>query len=340
MVATERAIKSWVAYENELHEGKHDPIITKSLFDRCQEVMRNKSKPKTDCRKPYLYRGMFRCGECGRLITTETQKGHNYLRCSKWEVQCSQRYAREDRIAMQLTEAVRSVALPTDWADEMLAEADVEAKKEVQAVNGRTERLRESIGLVEEQLDRLMDGYIKKDFNLDEYRPVKNKLMNEKSGLNEKLTSLEENCSSAFEPLKDFLNASKQARILAEAGTEEQKRDFFKKVASNPNVFNRELRWEPRGAWKLVAGQGSFAQHNAASSSRDAAFFGETRDVTDKRRGRDSNPRGGLSRLQHFQCCSFSRSDTSPEGQKMTGLVAGVKFDARGLNGARHSVLF
>src|SRR3954466_16087473 len=32
-----------------------------------------------------------------------------------------------------------------------------------------------------------------------------------------------------------------------------------------------------------------------------------------QRRGRDSNPRGGLSRQQHFQCCSFSRSDTSPE---------------------------
>ncbi len=31
-----------------------------------------------------------------------------------------------------------------------------------------------------------------------------------------------------------------------------------------------------------------------------------------KRRGRDSNPRAGLSPLQHFQCCSFSRSDTSP----------------------------
>jgi hypothetical protein len=31
-----------------------------------------------------------------------------------------------------------------------------------------------------------------------------------------------------------------------------------------------------------------------------------------KRRGRDSNPRYGLSRIQHFQCCSFGHSDTSP----------------------------
>ena len=31
-----------------------------------------------------------------------------------------------------------------------------------------------------------------------------------------------------------------------------------------------------------------------------------------ERRGGDSNPRGGLSRQQHFQCCAFSRSATSP----------------------------
>src|SRR5437763_4279892 len=31
-----------------------------------------------------------------------------------------------------------------------------------------------------------------------------------------------------------------------------------------------------------------------------------------QRRGRDSNPRYGLSRIQHFQCCSFGHSDTSP----------------------------
>src|SRR5687767_128850 len=35
-------------------------------------------------------------------------------------------------------------------------------------------------------------------------------------------------------------------------------------------------------------------------------------EVEMQRRGRDSNPRMGLSPLQHFQCCSFGHSDTSP----------------------------
>jgi hypothetical protein len=67
----------------EFHEGKREPSISKRLFDEVQEVMRRKSKPKTPGLKPYLYRGLFRCGECRCLITTETPKGHNYLRCTK-----------------------------------------------------------------------------------------------------------------------------------------------------------------------------------------------------------------------------------------------------------------
>ena len=69
-----------IQYKDELHDGKHEPIITRKLFDNVQAVIGKKSKPKAPRLKPYLYRGVFRCGECGCFVTTETQKGHNYLR--------------------------------------------------------------------------------------------------------------------------------------------------------------------------------------------------------------------------------------------------------------------
>ncbi len=58
----------------ELFEGKHPPIISKRLFDEAQAVMERKSKSKTPTLKPYVYRGVLRCGECGCFITTETQR--------------------------------------------------------------------------------------------------------------------------------------------------------------------------------------------------------------------------------------------------------------------------
>src|SRR3990167_7330092 len=53
-----------IRYSGEFYEGKHEPIITKKLFDEVQEVMARKSKPQVKGLKPYIFRGFFRCGEC------------------------------------------------------------------------------------------------------------------------------------------------------------------------------------------------------------------------------------------------------------------------------------
>jgi len=73
--------------------------------------MKRKSKPKGRRLKYYVYRGFFRCGECGCTITTETQKGHNYLRCTKRKDPCSQRYVREEIITSLGQEEIKKVSL-------------------------------------------------------------------------------------------------------------------------------------------------------------------------------------------------------------------------------------
>jgi hypothetical protein len=93
----------------------------------------------------------------------------------------------------------------------------------------------------------------------------------------------------------------KQAEILTSSDDHAEKLKFAKKTGSNFRLVNRELVSLPREAWQLVVDQGSFAQSNIASPCGDAIFSGETRlDLLKRRRG-DSNPRGGLSRLQNFQ---------------------------------------
>ena len=57
-------------YNGEVYEGTHEPIITKKLFEKCQEVMAGRSKPKK-AKNDFALRGLMRCGECGRMITAE-----------------------------------------------------------------------------------------------------------------------------------------------------------------------------------------------------------------------------------------------------------------------------
>jgi hypothetical protein len=156
-------------YNGEYYEGKHEPIITKKLFDQVQEVMRQKSKPKMRELKLYIYRGMFRCGECGCFITTETQKGHNYLRCTKRKIPCSQRYVREEIIAEQIKKEIQKVSLPDDWADWMIKELQKEKEQKAQSSRFFAQKIEKEIKKIDDKLDKLMNAYLENALSLEEY---------------------------------------------------------------------------------------------------------------------------------------------------------------------------
>ena len=217
-------------YNGEIHEGKHEPIITKKLFDSVQEVMSRKSKPHSKGLKPFLYRGFFRCGECGCFITTETQKGHNYLRCTKRKNPCSQKYTREEIITSEIQKEIKKVSLPDDWAKWMLAENEKDKLGEAQSSTLFADNTKADISLLDSKIEKLMNAYLENALSLDEYRDMKNKLVNEKQLLKEKLSAFEQKENNRFELTEKFLKYNME---LANEGTNEEKLHLFKKVGSN-----------------------------------------------------------------------------------------------------------
>ncbi|MDB5292390.1 MAG: Recombinase [Phycisphaerales bacterium] len=265
-------------YRGEHHEGKHAPIVTKALFDQCQEVLARKSQPKVlDRFKPYLYRGFFRCGECGCFITTETQKGHNYVHCTKRvKRDCSQPYVREERIAEQITEVLSSVARDDEDADWIISQLKADQQKDADAALEGEEKIKADIRETDAKLDRLMVGYLDKLFGPEEYKENKNRLLAEKQNLTEKLATALKNRATRFEPAISFVSELKTAKKLVLEGNLERQRDFLKKVGSNHQIVNRTLRFVPRNAWKTVVDSGRFAQHTTAPAIAGAASVGET----------------------------------------------------------------
>jgi site-specific DNA recombinase len=280
-----------IRYSGEEYEGKHQAIVSKELFDNAAEVMARKSKPKTPTLKPYLYRGVFRCGECGCFITTETQKGHNYLRCTKRvKRDCSQPFVREQQMGKQITGLLRDIALPAENADSMIAALEVERDGDTASRRDCLLALQTKAHALDAQLSRLTDAYLAETLSLEEFRDTKAKLIRQRLELKEKIATLEANSGNWFEPAIRFVKAAKSTAFLAETGTEEEKRDFLKKVSSNLTVRDRRLHWEPRGAWKLVVDSGSFAQHNTAPGLPGAVLAGEKYQIHIQRRSWDSNP--------------------------------------------------
>ena len=255
-------------------------------------VVSHRSRPKAPKYKPFMYRGVFRCGECGCFITTETQKGNNYLRCTKRvKKDCSQPYVREESISAQVVDYLRLIALPPEWTDWMIQEIETEQNEDKDSRQDCLQSFRSQIAENDQKLDRLMQAYLDKVLSLDEYRQAKGELIERKQELKEKLTAAEANRANWFEPAIRFVKASKQALLLTENGQESERRDFLRKIGSNLTISDRHLSVKPREPWQLVVDKGPFAQHNAAPSCDDAAFLGEkTHSLNKAERGRFELP--------------------------------------------------
>ncbi len=241
-----------IRYGGEFYEGKHEPIISKRLFDDAQEVMTRKSKPHSKGLKPYVYRGLFRCGECGCFITTEQQKGHNYLRCTKRKGPCEQKYVREEVITANMQEELKKYSLADEVADWLIAEVKKDRLTNSASSDVQITKLDSEIVAIDTKLDKLMTAYLENALTLPEYQETKNKLVTEKHGLKDKLASFERVTINRFEPMINFLNDCKQAGIVANGNDTKKIRAFIEKVGSNPLVRDRTLVFSPRAPWSFL----------------------------------------------------------------------------------------
>ncbi|MDZ4755539.1 MAG: hypothetical protein SGJ11_13715 [Phycisphaerae bacterium] len=134
------------------------------------------------------------------------------------------------------------------------------------------------IEAIDSKLDRLAAAYLDEGaFTPSDFRDRKQKLINEKRELLNKLDALREAGVVRFEPLKRFVTGSAELKYVAERAEPAELRTKLGRIGSNLTLRDRDLNWEPRGAWQLVVAKGSLAQHNTAPLHSGAVLCGESR---------------------------------------------------------------
>ncbi len=231
-------------YGGELHEGNHEPIIAKKLFDTAQEVLKQRGKPRHKQKnEPQAFCGLISCAECGMMITAEKQKGHVYYRCTKKGKQkCSQPYVREEELNRQLSSKIQKVSLRKDWAEKLLKMAEKDKEKSTQSVSAFAQEVNEKIKNINIKLQRLLDGYLEQDIEREVYRKKKAKLLSEKKSLEGQITKLEQKQNDWLEPFQNWIKvASNLVKITRDD-------DLFEKKVIAKEIFGSNLRLAVREA--------------------------------------------------------------------------------------------
>ena len=113
-------------YSKELHEGKHEPIIAKKIFDKVQKVLKQRGRPHHKTKyEPQDFCGLLKCGTCGMSITGEyrvkKQKNGNvhdyiYYHCTKKNksIKCPELCIRQEELDKQISSQKQN-----DWLEPM-----------------------------------------------------------------------------------------------------------------------------------------------------------------------------------------------------------------------------
>ena len=150
----------------------------------------------------------------------------------------------------------------------MLAELDKEQASSFHSDTLFVQNLKNKIKSVEETLDRLLDAHLDSTITSEEYIAKKQKLLNQKIDFSEKLKDFERKGNRWLELSRQFILDSNQAIIIASEENLEAKRDFLKKIGSNPRLASRSPLLDFKNPWAILS-------ETPVASLCDAPHFGE-----------------------------------------------------------------
>ncbi len=231
-----------IRYHNRIVTHHYEPIISKELFNKAQEVRLNYHKKKYKyAGKPAVYRGLITCQECGCLISPQEQKGRFYYHCTGSKVKHKAEWIREDSITQQFATIFSKMHIPESELTDIVSSL----KESHQAKNSFYKDLLNQLqteysqleGRIERIYEDLLDGRITTaihDKKSLEYRQKQMKI-------EDRLSSLRTTDESYYMTASYILNLASRAEELFISANMEEKRDLINLAFQNFSLNGKNV---------------------------------------------------------------------------------------------------
>ncbi len=235
-----------------LYEGAHKPMISKSDFDRVQELLAAASTPCPKVNK-FAFTGLIKCGDCGGAITAERKvqrHGHRYVyyHCTKRRLRgrkCSQRVIEEKALETQIRSFLDSITLSrtiVDWMGWVLQEM---YHQEIEQERAQLDSLRRKMDASSNELKELTGLRIRNQIGDEEYTEKRNELELERFRLRELLNDNHQRFSQVNDHVMKAFRFAETARMRFDKGSLDQKKAVLRYTSSNLVLLNKKVQIQP-----------------------------------------------------------------------------------------------
>jgi len=244
-------------YKGEVFEGKHKPIITKKLFDRVQEVLKQRGKPQK-IKHNFAFLDLMKC-PCSAAITAEKKikpsgREYVYYRCTKKKGPCPEKhFLREEDLISQIKTYLQKISLSSQDAEKVLAELQKDELKAKEETKILVQNLKKELAEIEAKLEKLLDVYLAETISTEEYTARKQKILTRKLELQEKIKDFEQKGLSWLEPAREFVLKLNYAEKLRNSDNFSEMKTFLKNIGSNHILHNQKLIFSFNFLFNFVA---------------------------------------------------------------------------------------
>ena len=244
-------------WKDKKYQGKHTALISKELFCSVQERLTRKVKAGKYRKHTYLLGGgLLICDECGRSITAETQKGHNYYHCTRYGKSCSQnKFQREELLTTQVSDMLDELKINNprllEWVRKALKESHSEESDYHSNVMDELERKRKQI---EKRLDLLYDDRLDEKITEDFYNKKQEQYQKELEAV---IDAFEKHSKANVDYFKLGINlfelAQRGREIYENKLLDDEKRELLNFVFSNLKMRDGKLIPSFHNGFEVVA---------------------------------------------------------------------------------------
>lgn len=191
----------------------YPPLISQELWERCQEIrtgIKAQNKPFKYAAKEFLYRGLIKCANSGKICSCEVKKGQfEYVVC--YTKDGKRKYISERDVTDQIAYILHSIKFPDEMVKSLHAHLKASKDAEIKFRDSELAKLRQDLSITINRLDRLCNLFLDDMIGKDVYQTKNEELILEKNKLEAQIlahSSADDDFNSLISELIDIANNS------------------------------------------------------------------------------------------------------------------------------------
>ncbi len=237
------------------YSHKYSPLITKDLFDKCQEVSKGRNKTRTkELSKEFIFKGLIHCKKCGCVYSPEIKKGRFiYYSCTNARGMCKREYLPESTLLKPVYDVFKAFeGIPEATQAKLVDKLRELNEFEVEYHNKEIKRIRAEYDTTQKKKDALLEMRLELSITKEDYDKKLQELNDKQQRLN---IAMEEHTDADIDykiHVSTVLNLSRRVKQIFDSSEVNEKRALIRFLIQNSFVEDKKLVFELRKPFDTV----------------------------------------------------------------------------------------